>query len=124
MKKYLLGALMVLLVLGVGTLAGAQAPEKSEGKAKVEGQAGDSSFSAEVQQDKGERNERVRPGPQGDRGPAGAPGPQGSPGPQGPSGPAGGFLGMDPTVALLVGLGVLAVVIIAIVAASRGGRET
>jgi hypothetical protein len=28
---------------------------------------------------------------------------------------------MDPTVALLVGLGVLAVVIIAIVAASRGG---
>jgi hypothetical protein len=31
---------------------------------------------------------------------------------------------MDPTVALLVGLGVLAVVIVAIVAASRGGRES
>jgi hypothetical protein len=30
---------------------------------------------------------------------------------------------MDPTIALLVGLGVLAVVIVAIVAASRGGRE-
>jgi hypothetical protein len=29
-------------------------------------------------------------------------------------------LGMDPTVALLVGLGVLAIVIVAIVAASRG----
>jgi hypothetical protein len=30
---------------------------------------------------------------------------------------------MDPTVALLVGLGVLAVVIVAIIAASRGGRH-
>jgi hypothetical protein len=30
---------------------------------------------------------------------------------------------MDPTVALLVGLGVLAVVIVAIIAASRGRRE-
>jgi hypothetical protein len=30
---------------------------------------------------------------------------------------------MDPTIALLVGLGVLAVVIVAIVASSRGGHE-
>jgi hypothetical protein len=30
---------------------------------------------------------------------------------------------MDPTIALLVGLGVLAVVIVAIVAASRGGEH-
>jgi hypothetical protein len=31
---------------------------------------------------------------------------------------------MDPTIALLVGLGILAVVIVAIVAASRGGSRT
>ena len=32
-------------------------------------------------------------------------------------------LGMDPTIALIIGLGVLAVVIVAIVASSRGGHE-
>ena len=122
MKKSLLGALLVLFVLGVGSVASAQAPEKNDGKARIEGKAGDSSFSMEAQ--KGDSGERARPGPEGDRGPAGVPGPQGAPGPQGPAGPSGGFLGMDPTIAMLVGLGVLAVVIVAIVAASRGGRET
>jgi len=53
----------------------------------------------------------------GREGPVGQPG---QPGPQGPAGPSGGtVLGLDPTIAMLVGLGVLAVVIVAIVAASR-----
>jgi len=124
MKKYLFGTLMVLVVLGVGSIASAQAPEKNEDKASVEGKAGDTSFSVQAQREKGDSGERARPSPEGDRGPAGMPGPQGAPGPQGPAGPSGGFLGMDPTIALLVGLGVLAVVIVAIVATSRGGRDT
>jgi hypothetical protein len=62
--------------------------------------------------------EKGAPGPQG---PAGAPGPQG---PTGPSGSSGGtILGMDSTLALFLALGVFAVVIIAIVASSRGGSR-
>jgi hypothetical protein len=128
MKKYLLSSLMVLVVLALGTFASAQTADRNEGKARVEGKAGDSSFNMQVQTDRGDSGQAARR-PEADRGPAGAPGPrgepgpQGAPGPQGPAGPSGGFLGMDPTVALLVGLGVLAVVIVAIVAASRGGRR-
>ena len=104
---------------------GAQdAPRKNEG-ARIEGKAGDTNFDVQVQGRESQQNRaQERRGPEGDRGvpgpqgPAGAPG---APGPAGPSGPSGGaVLGMDPTIALLVGLGVLAVVIVAIVAASRG----
>jgi hypothetical protein len=122
--KPLICGLIVFFALALAPWVVAQdAPQKNEGKAKVEGRAGDTNFDVRVQG--GESNqERAQPGGQSDRGmpgpqgPAGAPGPQG---PSGPSGPAGGeIMGMDPTVALLVGLGVLAVVIVAIVAASRG----
>ena len=123
MKKHgsLVSALLLFFALGFASIATAQdAPQKSEGKATIEGKAGDTNFDIRVQG--GEKNaspaREGREGAPGPSGPAGQPGPQG---PAGPSGPSGGqVLGMDPTIALLVGLGVLAVVIVAIVAASRG----
>jgi hypothetical protein len=125
MRKYLLAAFVLFMTFGVATLAGAQdSPRRDEGGAKVQGRAGDTNFDVRVQGEKGEQAQRSPQGPEGERerpgpeGPAGAPGPQGAPGPSGPSG--GTTFGMDPGVAMLVGLGVLAVVIVAIVAASRG----
>ena len=120
MKKhrYVISALLLFFALGFASIAAAQdAPRKGEGKATIEGKAGDTNFDIRVQG--GEKNASpAREGAPGPTGPAGQPGPQG---PAGPSGPSGGqVLGMDPTIALLVGLGVLAVVIVAIVAASRG----
>ena len=121
--KYLLS---VLLFLPRNRRFGGRSrcSKKNEG-ARIEGKADDTNFDVQVQGRESQQNraqverkapegERGVPGPQG---PAGAPG---VPGPAGPSGPTGGTsLGVDPTV-LLVGLGVLAVVIVAIVAASRG----
>lgn len=121
MKKYLLSVLLLVVALGFAHVAGAQdAPRKGEGKATIEGKAGDTNFDIRVQggEDRARPAREGREGTPGPVGPAGQPGPQG---PTGPSGPSGGqVLGMDPTIALLVGLGVLAVVIVAIVAASRG----
>jgi hypothetical protein len=117
--KYLISALLFFFALGVANLVAAQdSPQKNEGKATIEGRAGDTNFDLRVQggaEKQGrQENDRAMPGPQG---PAGQPG---QPGPQGPAGPSGGtVMGMDPTIAMLVGLGVLAVVIVAIVAASR-----
>ena len=116
--KYLLGALLFFFAVGFASFGFAQdAPRKEKG-ASIEGRAGDTNFNLRVRE--GEK----QPGPQGPEGDKGTPGPQGpagAPGPQGPTGPSGGSVvsGMDPTIALLVGLGVLAVVIVAIVAASR-----
>ena len=123
--KYLLSFLLLFFTLGIaGSVRAQDTPRKNEG-ARIEGKAGDTNFDVQVQGRESQQNRaQERRGPEGDRGvpgpqgPAGAPG---APGPAGPSGPSGGaVLGMDPTIALLVGLGVLAVVIIAIVAASRG----
>lgn len=121
MKKhrYLLGIFLLFFALGFAQIAGAQDAQKNEGKATIEGKSGDSNFDIRVQG--GETKDRARPGPEGAPGPSGPAGEAGPRGPAGPSGPSGGeVLGMDPTIALLVGLGVLAVVIVAIVAASRG----
>lgn len=122
-QRYVLSALLFFFVVGFACFTGAQdSPQKNEGKAEVEGKAGDTNFDIRVQGEKREDRTRPekegRPGTPGPAGPAGEPGAQGPVGPAGPSG--GQVLGMDPTVALLVGLGVLAVVIVAIVAASRG----
>jgi hypothetical protein len=122
-QRYLFGTILFFFVVGFACLAGAQeSPQKNEGKAEVEGKAGDTNFDIRVQGERREDRTRPekdgRPGAPGPAGRAGEPGPQGPAGPAGPSG--GEVLGMDPTVALLVGLGVLAVVIVAIVAASRG----
>src|SRR5918999_897507 len=114
--RYLLGIFLLVFSLGFVYAAAAQdSPGNRDNKTSVEGRAGDTKFDVQVQnQDRGQRGTESRPGPQGPSGPAGEPGPRG---PAGPSGPAGGeVMGMDPTIALLVGLGVLAVVIVAIVA--------
>ena len=117
--SYLIGIFLLVFSLGFVYAAAAQdSPGNRDNKTSIEGRAGDTKFDVQVQnQDRGQRGSEARPGPQGPSGPAGEPGPRG---PAGPSGPAGGeVMGMDPTIALLVGLGVLAVVIVAIVAASR-----
>ena len=116
-RKYLLSALLFFFAIGFANFALAQdAPRKEKG-ASIEGRAGDTNFNLRVQE--GEKQQGPQ-GPEGDRGMPGPQGPSGVPGPQGPAGPSGGsVLGMDPTIAMLVGLGVLAVVIVAIVAASR-----
>lgn len=126
MRKYLIGVLIVFFTIGIGTIAAAQdSPRKAERpSADIQGRSGDTQVDIQVQQkgEEGKRGvrdrdiDRGRPGPEG---PAGAPGPRG---PAGDPGPGGGtILGIDSTVALLVGLAILAVVIVAIVAASRGG---
>jgi hypothetical protein len=127
MKKCLIAvlSLFILSALGAGYVAAQDSPRKSEG-AKVEGRAGDTNFDVRIQGNK-ENSSRVPQPGEGERGAPGPQGPAGAPGPQGPSGPAGstssGFLGMDPTVALFVGLGIFAIVVIAIVAASRNGSR-
>ena len=120
-RTCLISVLLLFFTLGFASLAAAQdSPQKNEGKATIEGKAGDTSFDLRVQ---GGEEKRGRQGPEGmpgREGPAGQPGQPGPQGPAGPSGASGGtVLGMDPTIAMLVGLGVLAVVIVAIVAASR-----
>ena len=112
-QLYLLGVFLLLFALGFARVVSAQdSPQKNGGKATIEGKAGDSNFDLRVQGGETKQNQSL-PGREGQ---------QGAPGPSGPAGgPSGGqVLGMDPTIALLVGLGVLAVVIVAIVAASRG----
>ncbi len=123
--KYFFAGILFLFALGVTGLAAAQdAPRKDDGGARVQGKAGDHSFDVQVQGGESRRDARPpreapidngRPGPQGRQG---EPGPQGPAGPAGPSG--GTVLGMDSTVALFVGLAIFAVVIVGIVAASRG----
>jgi hypothetical protein len=119
--RYLVAAILFFFALGFATLAAAQdSPQKNEGKATIEGKAGDTSFDLRVQGGDEKRGDRGPEGLPGREGPSGQPGQPGPQGPAGPSGPSGGtVLGMDPMIALLVGLGVLAVVIVAIVAASR-----
>jgi hypothetical protein len=122
MKKLIIGALILFFTFGVATIAAAQEAGKTQGQA-VEKGSKDTNVDIRIQRDErrsAQDREREK-GVAGPQGPAGAPGPQGAPGPAGSSG--GTFLGMDPTVALFIGLGVLAVVIIAIVAASRGGNR-
>ena len=120
-RKYLLGALLFFFAVGFASLGLAQdAPRKEKG-ASIEGRAGDTNFNLRVQDGEKQQAQQAPQGPEGDRGTPGPQGPAGAPGPQGPTGPSGGssVSGMDPTIALLVGLGVLAVVIVGIVATSR-----
>jgi hypothetical protein len=128
MKKFLIAVFSFLIMsTAIAGIASAQDSSGKNDRAKVQGQAGDTKFDVRVQGEKQDRSpnvpqpggaERSVPGPQG---PAGAPGPQGPAGPSGSS--SGTFLGMDSTLALFLGLGVFAIVVIAIVASSRGGSR-
>ena len=117
MKRSFVGLLIFCFTIGIATFVAAQDSatknDDNSGGVTARGQAGDTKFDIQIQKDQGPQGSEGRQGPQG------VPGPQGAPGPAGST----TVMGMDPTVALLVGLGVLAVVIVAIVAASRG-RET
>ena len=129
MRKYalarfntrLLGALIAFVMVAIPTIVVAQDTQrKSEGQA-VQRPSGDTNVDIQAQ---GEKKEQGSGSPQGSQGAPGPQGPAGAPGPQGPAGmpgPSGStFLGMDSTVALFVGLALILVVIVAIVAASRG----
>ena len=126
MKKIIIVALFLTVSTIIAQKVSAQdSPSKNGAAAKVEGRADDKGFDVRVkggeQSQKntaGDTREKAVPGPQG---PAGAPGPQGPAGSGGST--SGTFFGMDPTVALFIGLGVFAIVVIAIVAASRGGSR-
>ena len=129
MRKYalarsntrLLGALIAFVMVAIPTIVLAQdAQRKSDGQA-VQRPSGDTNVDIQAQGEKKEQGSGSPQGPQGapgPQGPAGAPGPQGPAGMPGPSGDT--VLGMDSTVALFVGLALILVVIVAIVAASRG----
>jgi hypothetical protein len=117
MRKYLTSALfffVVLAVIGLGVRAG-ESPEKSAPDVQIQIQGG----------------EKGSPGQEGAPGAPGAPGPQGAPGtPAPPAAPvspssSGGttILGMDSTVALLIGAVLILVVIVAIVAISKSGSK-
>lgn len=126
MKKYLLVLALLVSSASAVSYVSAQDSQRGNDGAKVEGRAGDTNFDVRIQGDK-ENRSRVPQSGEGERGAPGPQGPAGAPGPQGPSGPAGssssGFLGMDSTVALFIGLGIFAIVVIAIVAASRNGSR-
>ena len=75
MKKgtYLISAVLFFFALGFAALAAAQdAPQRSEGKAKIEGRAGDTNFDLRVQGGEEKRgrteSDRAMPGPQGPSG--------------------------------------------------------
>ena len=127
MRKYLVAVLSLFVIFAVagGVAAAQDSPRKNEG-AKVEGRAGDTNFDVRIQGEKENRSRVPQPG-EGEKGAPGPQGPAGAPGPQGPTGPSGSsggtILGMDSTLALFLALGVFAVVIIAIVASSRGGSR-
>ena len=126
MKK-LASILCLMLTLGLVSIAVAQdSPRQDQGSAASKEKSGGTNADSQIQGQKGEQAERSAQPSKEPQAPSVVPGPQGQPGPQGPAGPSGGttvLFGMDPTIALLVGLGVLAVVIVAIVASSRGGHE-
>jgi hypothetical protein len=118
MHKYLTAAFVLIFAMAMATLAAAQDSPRPDSPSKtesVERRSSETNLNVDIQP-----GERGAPGERGPEGRPGEPGPQGAPGPSGGSG--GSILGMEPTVAVLLGLAVLLVAIVAIVAASRGGE--
>jgi len=120
MRRYLASALfffVVFAVIGLGVKA-ADSGEKSAPAVRIQIQGGE----------KGSPGQEGAPGTPGA---PGAPGPQGAPGAPGPPGSpvspssSGGttFLGMDSTVAMVLGGVLVLVVIVSIVAISRTGSK-
>jgi hypothetical protein len=83
------------------------------------GFAGASYASDPVPESKSSDGPIVVPVPVPVPGPPGVPGESGQPGQEGPAGKDAPYLFIDPQMAILVGLGILAVVVVAIVATSR-----
>ena len=132
MRKYaltrfntrLLGGLIAFVMVAIPAIVVAQDAQRKGDGQSVQAPSGDTNVDIQAQGEKKEQGSGSPQGPQGapgPQGPAGAPGPQGPAGMPGPS--ANTFLGMDATVALFVGLALILVVIVAIVAASRGSHR-
>jgi len=126
MKKLPVSALslfVVLAVVGLLSRTGNAAESKSAPDVQIQIQP------EKTEKAPGPEGRRGEPGTPGAQGPAGTPGPQGAPGMPGPQGPGGGssggstILGMDSTVALLIGAVLILVVIVAIVAISNSGSS-
>jgi hypothetical protein len=114
MKKSLVRALsffVVLAVVGFFASAGNTAESKSAPDVQIQ-----------IQPEKTAPGPEGAPGKPGPQGAPGAPGPQGAPAPSGSSGGS-TILGMDSTVALLIGAVLILVVIVAIVAISKSGTS-
>ncbi len=121
MRKYLVGVLSLFVVLAVLGLV-VRSSKAAESKAP----------DVQIQVQPG--GEKGSPGPQGApgtpkrEGSPGTPEPQGAPGAPGPSASSGSsgttFLGMDSTVAMIIGAIFVVIVIVAIVAISRGGGSS
>jgi hypothetical protein len=121
----LIGAVIALVIIAMPVAVIAQDAKKgTDGQAQP---SRDTNVDIRVQGEKGQEAAPGRQGPEGApgrEGPAGAPGPQGPAGAPGPSGASGGtILGINSTVALFIGLALVLVVIVALVAASRGGSR-
>jgi len=141
MRKYLVGVLSLFVVLAALAVV-ARNSKAAESRAP----------DVQIQVQPGAQGEKGSPGPQGapgspgregapgtpgregtpgapgPQGAPGAPGPQGTPGAPGPSASSGSsgttFLGMDSTVAMIIGAVFVVIVIVAIVAISRGGSSS
>jgi len=131
MRKYaltrfntrLLGGLIAFVMVAIPAIVVAQDAQRKGDGQSVQAPSGDTNVDIQAQREKKEglgspQGPQGVPGPQGPAGQPGPQGPAGAPGMPGPS--ANTFLGMDSTVALFVGLALILVVIVAIVAASRG----
>ena len=130
MKKYLVGVLSLFVVLAVlGLVArNSKAAESKAPDVQIQVQPGGEKGSPGSQGAPGTPGREGSPGTPGPQGAPGTPGPQGAPGAPGPSASSGSsgttFLGMDSTVAMIIGAIFVVIVIVAIVAISRGGSSS
>jgi hypothetical protein len=123
MRKYLTSALFLFVVLAVISFVvrAAESAEKSAPDVQIQIQGGE----------KGSQGSQGSPGQEGAPSAPGAPGPQGAPGapapqaaPVSPSSSGGTtILGMDSTVAMVLGGVLVLIVILSIVAVSRSGSK-
>jgi hypothetical protein len=130
MRKHLVSILSLFVVLAVMVLV-TRSSKAADRTPDVQVQVNPSQSGSPSAQDApgatGATGREGAPGPQGPQGAPGAPGPQGAPGAPGPSASSGGggggstFLGMDSTVAMIIGAIFVLIVIVSIVAVSRSG---
>ena len=147
MRRFLVGVLTLFVVLAVFVLLARSSKAADSRAPDVQVQVNPSQTSPGPQGAPGVPGSQGAPGPggregapgsTGREGAPGAPGPQGAPGAPGPQGAAGApgqsassggggggdtFLGMDPTIAMIIGAIFVLIVLVAIVAVSRGGGQ-
>lgn len=148
MRKYLVGILSLFVVLAVLVLVARSSKAADSRAPDVQVQVNPSQSSPGAQGAPGAPGREGAPGATGapgregasgatgregmqgapgQQGAPGTPGPQGAPGAPGPSASSGGggdtFLGMDATVAMIIGAIFVLIVLVSIVALSRSGSH-